>query len=106
MKMVFIYVDGAYELGLAKADGSFKDPVTGMILTAEYYCEMCLKNCPTSCPVIADVQREPKNHEEWEILTKEINRRYRDTAAIKALLASLVPPFEEPYSYDDKSQDF
>lgn len=106
MKMVFIYVDGAYELGLAKADGSLKDPVTGMILTAENYCDMCLKNCPTSCPVIANVKREPQNKEEWKILTEEINKRYREIAAVKAFLASLVPPFKEPFNYDDESQDF
>lgn len=98
MKMVFIYCNGKYELGLAKADGSLMDPVTGMILTAENYCEMCLINAPNSCPVVADVIREPKTKEEWETLTNEINRRYRDTARIKEFLNSLLPPFDSPYN--------
>lgn len=106
-KMVFIYINGAYELGLAKADGSFKDVVTGKVLTAENYCEMCLENAPNSCPVIANVKNVPNNEEEWKILTDEINRRYRDTAKIKEFLNSLVPPFNEPYNTEIKeSQDF
>ena len=112
MKMVFIYTREydsekmeyserkSYSLGLAKADGSMKDVATGMILTAENYCEMCLENDPNSCPVVANVQNVPQTEEEWKILTDEINRRYLDTARIKEFLNSLIPPFKEPYNYE------
>lgn len=116
-KMVFIYTrvydsekmdykeERRYELGLADASGSLKDAATGMILTAKNYCDMCLKNDPLSCPVIATLPDTPKSDVEWEVLTDEINKRYLATARFKEFLQSLLPPFNEPFNYYIKGVD-
>lgn len=113
-KMVFIYTRvynsdkheyenyREYSLGLADASGSMQDALTGLILTAENYCKMCINNDPLCCPVIANVEKMPTNKEEWNTLTKEINNRYLAVARIKEFLNSLMPPFDEPFSTNIK----
>lgn len=111
-KMIFIYTreydsekkeyseKRRYSLGLADASGKLLDAATGIKLNEKNYCEMCLKNDPICCPVVAKVKNTPKNETEWKNLTKEINDRYLTTARIKEFLYSLVPPFDEPFNIE------